>query len=74
VVWARVDGSGRGCERGLPGCSRGSTGWGPSGVSPHGRKRDAVVGGELEYRSRCPDVHVRSDVRALAVLEKKLPL
>jgi len=43
-------------------------GVGPSGVSPCGRKRDAVVRGELEHRSR------RSDVRALAVLEKKLPL
>jgi hypothetical protein len=62
-----VDESGRECERETPGCSRGSTGWGPSGVSR--RKRDAVVRGE--YRSERPDVHVYPDVRALAGPKKK---
>ena len=62
-----MDESGRECERETPGCSRGSTGWGPSGVSR--RKRDAVVRGE--YRSERPDVHVYPDVRALARPKKK---
>jgi len=64
-----VDGSGRGCKRGLLECSRGSTGWGPNGVSQ--RKRDAVVHGESEYRSGRLDMHVHPDIRALAVPIKK---
>ena len=42
-------------------------GVGSKRVSQRGQKRNAVVRGELEYRSGRLDVRVRSDVRVLAV-------